>query len=156
MKEQRFLVLDIEDLRSIVSQALKEALEHFDGLDSQDEIMTKADIARYLGVSINNISTGAPQAYYVPFDKPMITTSDGKKGWSKSIVMQHLARRDKDIKKSYEDWLANNCKQNYEEMSDIYDAKADIWQNTYTTTISYRLIVAYHGAKNEINQESKC
>ena len=36
MKEQRFLVLDIEDLRSIVSQALKEALEHFDGLDSQD------------------------------------------------------------------------------------------------------------------------
>lgn len=108
MKEQYIFTLDINDLKIVVREAIKEALENFDGLDNQEELMTKSDIAKYLGVSLNNISQGAPQAYYVPFDKPMITTTSGKKGWSKKVVLEHLARRDKDIKKDYDEWLKNN------------------------------------------------
>lgn len=108
MKEQVLITLDIDDLREVVREALKEALEHYDHIENQDELMTKSDIARHLGISVNNLSQGAVQAYYVPFDKPMITTAKGKKGWTRKVVMEHLARRDKVIKESYQEWLKTN------------------------------------------------
>lgn len=108
MKEQVLITLDIDDLRVVVREALKEALEHYDNIENQDELMTKSDIARHLGISVNNLSQGAVQAYYVPFDKPMIVTAKGKKGWTRKVVMEHLARRDKVIKESYQEWLKTN------------------------------------------------
>lgn len=128
MEEHRLLVLDLSDLRKIVADALKEALCSFDVSDDKDNdyIMSKSDIAKYLGINPKNLMKGAPQAYYCPFDKPMVTTSSGKKGWKKKVVMEHLARRDCDIKKAYELWLEDNSKSIYEEMSDTYSEKADI------------------------------
>ena len=97
-----------EAQRGDLREALKEALEHYDNIENQDELMTKSDIARHLGISVNNLSQGAVQAYYVPFDKPMIVTAKGKKGWTRKVVMEHLARRDKVIKESYQEWLKTN------------------------------------------------
>ena len=126
MEEHKILVLRIEDLRNIVAEAMKEALQSFDSVEQSEELMTKTDIANYLGINPKNLMKGAPQAYYCPFDKPMITTTDGKKGWKRSVVMQHLARRDCDIKKAYEEWLETTNQHIYEEMSDTYSSKADI------------------------------
>ena len=126
MEEHRLIVLSITDLRNIVAEAMKEALQSFEPVEQSDELMTKTDIANYLGINPRNLMKGAPQAYYCPFDKPMITTTDGKKGWKRSVVMQHLARRDCDIKKSYEEWLETTNQHIYEEMSDTYSSKADI------------------------------
>ena len=126
MEEHRLIVLSITDLRNIVAEAMKEALQSFESVEQSDELMTKTDIANYLGINPRNLKKGAPQAYYCPFDKPMITTTDGKKGWKRSVVMQHLARRDCDIKKSYEEWLETTNQHIYEEMSDTYSSKADI------------------------------
>ena len=126
MEEHRLIVLSITDLRNIVAEAMKEALQSFESVEQSDELMTKTDIANYLGINPRNLMKGAPQAYYCPFDKPMITTTDGKKGWNRSVVMQHLARRDCDIKKSYEEWLETTNQHIYEEMSDTYSSKADI------------------------------
>lgn len=114
VKEQAILTLDIDELKMIVRDAIAEALENFGGLDNQDnqdnqnEIMSRSDIAKYLGINPKNVMSGSPLAYYVPFDKPMITTKSGKRGWRKSIVMEHLARRDKDIRQSYSEWLEIN------------------------------------------------
>ena len=105
---------------------MKEALQSFDSVEHSEELMTKTDIANYLGINPRHLMKGAPQAYYCPFDKPMITTTDGKKGWKRSVVMQHLARRDCDIKKAYEEWLETTNQHIYEEMSDTYSSKADI------------------------------
>ena len=126
MEEHKLLVLDVSDLRQIIAEAMKEALQSFDSVEQSEELMTKTDIANYLGINPRNLMKGAPQAYYCPFDKPMITTTDGKKGWKRSVVMQHLARRDCDIKKSYEEWLETTNQHIYEEMSDTYSSKADI------------------------------
>ena len=126
MEEHRLIVLNITDLRNIVAEAMKEALQSFDSIEQSDELMTKTDIANYLGINPKNLMKGAPQAYYVPFDKPMITTTDGKKGWKRSVVIQHLARRDCDIKKAYEEWLERESSSVYREMSDIYSERADI------------------------------
>ena len=126
MEEHKILVLSITDLRNIVAEAMKEALQSFDSVEQSEELMTKTDIANYLGINPKNLMKGAPQAYYVPFDKPMITTTDGKKGWKRSVVMHHLARRDCDIKKAYEEWLERESSSVYREMSDIYSERADV------------------------------
>ena len=75
VKEQAILTLDIDELKMIVRDAIAEALENFGGLDNQDnkdtqnEIMSRSDIAKYLGINPKNVMSGSPLAYYVPFDK---------------------------------------------------------------------------------------
>lgn len=125
MKEKRILVLSEDDLRSIVSemtmqvvQEIRRPSEHND----MDDIMYVSDIAEMIGIDRRNLHSS--QKYYLPFDRPYITGKRGEKGWKRRDVLEHLARRDSDIKKSYQEFCEKSARDEYESNSAIYSAKA--------------------------------
>ena len=103
MEEKRMFLVSEEDLRSIMNEVVHETIHEMIRTDrhgDMDDIMTVTDISELIGVDRRNLN--GSQKYYLPFDRPEYRTKDGVRGWKRRDVLEHLARRDSDIRKSYE------------------------------------------------------
>ena len=125
MEEKRIFLVSEEDLRNIMTELVHETIDELIRTDrhgDMDDILTVTDISELIGVDRRNLN-GA-QKYYLPFDRPEYRTKDGVRGWKRRDVLEHLARRDSDIRKSYEMFQLDSARDEYSKRADMYSAKA--------------------------------
>lgn len=125
MEEKRMFLVSEEDLRSIMNEMVRETIYEIMRTDrhgDMDDIMTVTDISELIGVDRRNLN--GSQKYYLPFDRPEYRTKDGVRGWKRRDVLEHLARRDSDIRKSYEIFQLDSARDEYSKRADMYSAKA--------------------------------
>lgn len=125
MEEKRMFLVSEEDLRSIMNEMVRETIYEIirsDRHGDMDDIMTVTDISELIGVDRRNLN--GSQKYYLPFDRPEYRTKDGVRGWKRRDVLEHLARRDSDIRKSYEMFQLDSARDEYSKRADMYSAKA--------------------------------
>lgn len=125
MEEKRMFLVSEEDLRSIMTELVHETVYEIIRTDrhgDMDDIMTVTDISELIGVDRRNLN--GSQKYYLPFDRPEYRTKDGVRGWKRRDVLEHLARRDSDIRKSYEIFQLDSARDEYSKRADMYSAKA--------------------------------
>ena len=136
MQEKKVFILNEDDLREVVSSVVYEVIAEIrkdDPNGDMEEIMTVSDIADLLGIDKRNLNSA--QKYYLPFDRPCVKCSRGAKGWKRRDVLEHIARRDCDIKRSYEEFLAGKSRDRYAEKTAMYSAKAMAVKNTDGTNV---------------------
>lgn len=125
MEEKRMFLVSEEDLRNIMTELVHETIDELIRTDrhgDMDDIMTVTDISELIGVDRRNLN--GSQKYYLPFDRPEYRTKDGVRGWKRRDVLEHLARRDSDIRKSYEMFQLDSVRDEYSKRADMYSAKA--------------------------------
>ena len=125
MEEKRMFLVSEEDLRNIMNEMVRETINEIIRTDrhgDMDDIMTVTDISELIGVDRRNLN--GSQKYYQPFDRPEYRTKDGVRGWKRRDVLEHLARRDSDIRKSYEEFQLESARDEYSKRADMYSAKA--------------------------------
>ena len=125
MEEKRMFLVSEEDLRSIMTELVHETIHEMIRTDrhgDMDDILTVTDISELIGVDRRNLN--GSQKYYLPFDRPEYRTKDGVRGWKRRDVLEHLARRDSDIRKSYETFQLDSARDEYSKRADMYSAKA--------------------------------
>lgn len=125
MEEKRMFLVSEEDLRTIMTELVHETIDEMirnDRHGDMDDIMTVTDISELIGVDRRNLN--GSQKYYLPFDRPEYRTKDGVRGWKRRDVLEHLARRDSDIRKSYEMFQLDSARDEYSKRADMYSAKA--------------------------------
>ena len=125
MEEKRMFLVSEEDLRVIMTELVHKTIDEMirnDRHGDMDDIMTVTDISELIGVDRRNLN--GSQKYYLPFDRPEYRTKDGVRGWKRRDVLEHLARRDSDIKKSYEEFQLDSARDEYSKRADMYSAKA--------------------------------
>ena len=125
MEEKRMFLVSEEDLRSIMTELVHKTIDEMirnDRHGDMDDILTVTDISELIGVDRRNLN--GSQKYYLPFDRPEYRTKDGVRGWKRRDVLEHLARRDSDIRKSYEEFQLDSARDEYSKRADMYSAKA--------------------------------
>ena len=124
MEEKRMFLVSEEDLRSIMTELVHKTIDEMirnDRHGDMDDILTVTDISELIGVDRRNLN--GSQKYYLPFDRPEYRTKDGVRGWKRRDVLEHLARRDSDIRKSYETFQLDSARDEYSKRADMYTAK---------------------------------
>ena len=124
MEEKRMFLVSEEDLRVIMTELVHETIDEMirnDRHGDMDDILTVTDISELIGVDRRNLN--GSQKYYLPFDRPEYRTKDGVRGWKRRDVLEHLARRDSDIRKSYEEFQLDSARDEYSKRADMYTAK---------------------------------
>ena len=124
MEEKRMFLVSEEDLRVIMTELVHETIDEMirnERHGDMDDILTVTDISELIGVDRRNLN--GSQKYYLPFDRPEYRTKDGVRGWKRRDVLEHLARRDSDIRKSYSKFMLESARDEYIKRADMYTAK---------------------------------
>lgn len=92
---------ELEELATILYSKFEEGLRRRE-VAGYDPIMTVTEIGEMIGVDRRNLHGN--QKYLLPFTEK----EAGTNGWRRSVVLAHLAHRDRDLKRRYEELKKKN------------------------------------------------